>query len=667
MRSFDLGEVWWRWVMVVGVLVMACGSGEGSLGDVVMVGRNRSPVWGQEMEVGEYVMVGRGVEAVGSLLSLFFIFVVGVTTGLWWKASRRGEEGGSGTMVVVERDGGALSSPTYSTCTSSSPRVCRTSTVGAVREYTLKEIEEMTENFRQELGKGGQGIVYFAKSLPEEPIERPLAVKRLQKGTNVLLHNLENRSQEVVEKEFWSELNTISRLHHRNLVALLGFCIEEDDLFLVYEYMANGSLDQHLHKNMEREEGAMVLDWKARMRCAAEVAQGLEYLHSHANPSLVHRDIKSGNILFDEDMQAKIADFGLSKPLRPDHQVTVSTRVRGTHGYVDPVYLINGVPCDKNDVYSYGVVLLELITGRRAIQQRVSLVTWCKDFLDIEEPVMRHLLPRMVDSRISPSDVSYEQLFDVVKVAQMCVEERQEHRPTMKDVVVWLHNANCKDYSSSESSVDTTLDLTFTNGSTFSSFTDRTLALPSSVYARSSSGIPTYEIKDNTILVKCTVGNNQRIALRCKIWPTPKNFGLNKIEATLNGAFLWKKGLWWYNAKSRREFTIDDELKLIAEWQVTLRTPAVLLKHPLPPNDPRRNQGPFCVEYLAIKTEDGRTLTEYLGDKSPLLETPKESSETRHTRTRSGSGSGSGSAGRRRSLNTRRSMVARRSTSSQFV
>jgi hypothetical protein len=119
-------------------------------------------------------------------------------------------------------------------------------------------------------------------------------------------------------------------------------------------------------------------------------------------------------------------------------------------------------------------------------------------------------------------------------------------------------------------------------------------------------------------LVKCTVGSNQRVALRCKIWPTPKNFGLNKIEATLNGAFLWKKGLWWYNARSRREFTIDDEMKLVAEWHVTLRTPAMLSKHSLPANDPRRSQGPFCVEYLALKGEDGRVLIEYLGDRSPL-------------------------------------------------
>lgn len=472
MKSLRGVEAWHTWLLASFLAMVLYVSGDAGVlysRSETIIAANKSPVWSHKLgPVGapEYNFESHGgMESIGSMFSLLFIFVVGVTTGLFWKASQKVREtSGAGKEIVVVEPltPQTPGSSTSTTCTSNSPRLYRTSTVGAVREYTLKEIQAMTENFRQELGKGGQGVVYFAKSLPEEPLERSLAVKRLQKGTNVLLYNLENRSQEVIEKEFWSELNTISRLHHRNLVALLGFCIEEDDLFLVYEHMANGSLDQHLHRNLDPDDShPIVFDWKARMRCAAEVAQGLEYLHSHANPSLVHRDIKAGNILFDEDMQAKIADFGLSKSLHADHQVTVSTRVRGTHGYVDPVYLITGTPCDKNDVYSYGVVLLELITGRRAIQQRVSLVTWCKDFLDIEEPVMRHLLPRMVDARISPSDVIYEQLYDVVKVAQMCVEERQEKRPSMKDVVVWLHNANCKDYSSSESSLDVSTSLSF--------------------------------------------------------------------------------------------------------------------------------------------------------------------------------------------------------------
>lgn len=152
----------------------------------------------------------------------------------------------------------------------------------------------------------------------------------------------------------------------------------------------------------------------------------------------------TGNILFDEDMQAKIADFGLSKPLPTGHQPTVSMRVRGTHGYVDPEYLMNGTPCAKNDVYSYGVVLLELITGRRAIQQGRSLVVWCKDFFLGDQIAMRHKVPTMVDMRINRNEFTDDQLYDIAKVAQLCVEDRQELRPSMKEVVVRLHNANCK-------------------------------------------------------------------------------------------------------------------------------------------------------------------------------------------------------------------------------
>ena len=126
---------------------------------------------------------------------------------------------------------------------------------------------------------------------------------------------------------------------------------------------------------------------------------------------------------------------------------------------------------------------------------------------------------------------------------------------------------------------------------------------------------PSYDIKDTSIRVICTVAGS-RIVLRCKIWPTPRNFGLNKIEASMNDAIMWKKGLWWYNAKSSREFTVGDDIKMIAEWHVSLRTNWDALA----PNDPRRNQGPFCIEYLALKDENGKPLIDYKGDKSPLLE-----------------------------------------------
>jgi hypothetical protein len=353
------------------------------------------------------------------------------------------------TTEIVAVEPATLPSLTSTTITDNSPPLYTTSsaavkeyslvystpTKGAVKEYTLKEI-----------GRGEQGVVYFATALFERFVYRVLAVKKLPKARNVLLQNIDNwsginRSQMVVEKEFWRELHAISEFHHRNLVALLGFCVDsEDDLYLVYEYMASGSLEQLLHPS-NRDE-AMTMGWKDRIKCAAEVAQGLAYLHSHAR---VHRNVKSGNILFDEDMQAKIANVGLSKPLAPSgHQTSVSTSVCGTHGYIDPVLLINGVPCVENDVYSYGVVLLELITGRCAIQDgAIDLMAWCKDFLDIleleDERVSRLLLPHMVDRRISASDYTSEQLYAVVKVAQMCVEARQEDRPTMKEVVALLH------------------------------------------------------------------------------------------------------------------------------------------------------------------------------------------------------------------------------------
>lgn len=422
-------------------------------------------------------------------------------------------------------------------------------------------------------------------------------------------------------------------------MALLGYCVEEDDLFLVYEFMAKGSLSQRLHPRTPEDGEGLALDWPARLRCAVDVAQGLEYLHSHANPSLVHRDIKSANILFDDHMNAKIADFGLSKPLISGQEPSVSKRVRGTHGYVDPVYLRNGQPCDKNDVYSYGVVLLELITGRRAIQKKLSLLEWCRDFLHTEEHVMRHILPRVVDSRMNPLEVNWDQVFEVVKIARNCVQERQESRPTMQDVVAALYNAKCKDTttSSSEFPIIEVLPLSRfgINGGGYDSFNNST---------QLGNCSPSYDIKENSIRVICTVAGS-RIVLRCKIWPTPRNFGLNKVEASMNGAIMWKKGLWWYNAKSSREFTVGDDIKVTAEWHVTLRTNWDALA----PNDPRRSQGPFCIEYLALKDERGKPLVDYRGDKSPLVDFQKQERKER----RESSGSGSGSAGRRRSSHLR--------------
>lgn len=618
--------VQWRWVglnacMLGSAMAMAHVSGEAQMFESEAM--EMAPQMSSVVPWLGTVCGAMGVDSVGTLCSLCFMFIAGVSTGFWWNGS-------SQKPLAVEPSSSSL--PTEGAMRARKcPRVL--STVGSVKQYRLKEIVDITDRFKLELGRGGQGVVYFA-SLSEG--RGKAAVKRLQKRAgNVAVNGnlVDNHNQEVVEKEFWAELKTISKLHHRNAVALLGYCVEEDDLFLVYEFMAKGSLGQHLHPRTAEDGEGMVLEWKARMRCAVEVAQGLEYLHSHANPSLVHRDIKSGNILFDDDMNAKIADFGLSKPVISGQEPTVSKRVRGTHGYVDPVYLRNGRPCDKNDVYSYGVVLLELITGRRAIQQKLSLLEWCKDFLHTEEHVMRHILPRVVDSRMNPLEVNWDQVFEVVKIARNCIQERQEVRPTMQDVVAGLYNANCKEITTSSEfpSIEVPLNRFGSNGGSYDSFNNST---------QLGNCSPSYDIKENSIRVICTIAGS-RIVLRCKIWPTPRNFGLNKVEASMNGAVMWKKGLWWYNARSSREFTVGDDIQVTAEWHVALRTNWEALA----PNDPRRNQGPFCIEYLALKDERGKSLVDYKGDKSPLLESTKQERKER----RESVGSGSGSAGRRKS------------------
>ncbi len=414
----------------------------------------------QQFTVAAAVRQVVGVFSVlSNLISLGFIFVVGVSTGFWWRVQKQKsterlqllpevmllEEACSSSSSDINSGGSAR--------VSLSPQRSGVKFASRVQQYSLKEIESMTNNFEKEIGRGGQGIVYAAKIPGETPI--PAAVKKLQKKNDALLvGNTRIPAQQTLEKEFWVELKTISRLHHGNLVSLLGYCVEGQQLFLIYELMSKGSLDKHLHKWDSGLPGANFLDWRARMRVAIDVAQGLEYLHRHAHPTLVHRDIKSSNILFDDDMQAKIADFGLSKALIADKDSTISNRVCGTPGYVDPCYLITGRAVDKNDVYSYGVLLLELITGRRALQRKVPLANWCKEFFTNDPSLMAVLLPKMVDSGIQQSEYSLEQLQSVVKIARGCLDDNQERRSSMKEVVIALHKANCKDFSSSESSFE---------------------------------------------------------------------------------------------------------------------------------------------------------------------------------------------------------------------
>ncbi|CAM9003187.1 unnamed protein product [Rhodiola kirilowii] len=223
------------------------------------------------------------------------------------------------------------------------------------RKFSYKETKIATDNFSTIIGQGGFGTVYKAQFKDGLAV----AVKRM------------NKISEQAEDEFCKEIELFARLHHRHLVALRGYCMEKHERFLMYEFMANGSLKEHLHA-ADRSP----LSWQTRIQIAIDVANALEYLHFYCDPPLCHRDIKSSNILLDENFVAKLADFGLAHASK-DGSICfepVNTEIRGTPGYMDPEYVVTQELTEKSDVYSYGVLLLEIITARNAIQDNKNLV-----------------------------------------------------------------------------------------------------------------------------------------------------------------------------------------------------------------------------------------------------------------------------------------------------
>ncbi|KAH7404597.1 hypothetical protein KP509_15G033500 [Ceratopteris richardii] len=212
--------------------------------------------------------------------------------------------------------------------------------------YTLRELEAATDSFNDAnvLGEGGYGIVYCGQ-LPD--------------GTHIAVKNLlNNRGQ--AEREFKVEVEAIGRVRHKNLVRLIGYCMEGSQRMLVYEYIDNGNLEQWLHRPLRDNHP---LSWDIRMKIILGTAKGLAYLHEGLEPKVVHRDVKSSNILVDSNWNPKVADFGLAKLLGTGNN-HVTTRVMGTFGYVAPEYALSGMLTEKSDVYSYGVLLMEIVTGR---------------------------------------------------------------------------------------------------------------------------------------------------------------------------------------------------------------------------------------------------------------------------------------------------------------
>ncbi|KAL0425137.1 UNVERIFIED_CONTAM: putative receptor-like protein kinase [Sesamum radiatum] len=281
-----------------------------------------------------------------------------------------------------------------------------------VIEYQL--LAAATNNFDEGnvVGEGGLGRVY--KAYFNDHLRA--AVKKIYAA-----------GQEA-EREYENEVHLLSRIQHQNIVSLLGYCIHGEARFLVYELMQNGSLESHLHGPSCRS----ALTWHQRMKIALDVARGLEYLHEHCNPPVIHRDLKPSNILLDSDFNAKISDFGLA--IAGGNSNKTNIKLTGTLGYVAPEYLLDGKLTDKSDVYAFGVVLLELLMGRRPVErvaetQCQSIVTWASPQL-----TDRSKLPNIVDPAIR-NTMDLKHLYQVAAIAVLCVQPEASYRPLITDVL----------------------------------------------------------------------------------------------------------------------------------------------------------------------------------------------------------------------------------------
>ncbi|KAL8515869.1 hypothetical protein ACS0TY_014533 [Phlomoides rotata] len=296
---------------------------------------------------------------------------------------------------------------------------CEQGNEGGNAPISIEVLRQATNNFSEEsvLGRGGFGVVYKGE---------------LHDGTKIAVKRMEGGGMRTTGmNEFQAEIAVLTKVRHRHLVALLGYCIDGIERLLVYEYVPQGTLAQHLFKYQEL--GYQPLTWKQRVLIALDVARGVEYLHSLAQQRFIHRDLKPENILLSDDMRAKIADFGLVKNA-PDVNVSVETQLAGTFGYLAPEYAATGKVTTKVDVYAFGVILMEIVTGRKVIDQTMpddmsNLVKWFRRVLFNKRE------SESIDPTIDPDNETYESICKVAELAGYCTAREPSQRPDMGHAV----------------------------------------------------------------------------------------------------------------------------------------------------------------------------------------------------------------------------------------
>ncbi|AED92199.1 putative calcium/calmodulin-regulated receptor-like kinase 2 RLK-Pelle-LRR-I-2 family [Arabidopsis thaliana] len=281
-----------------------------------------------------------------------------------------------------------------------------TVSASGIPRYNYKDIQKATQNFTTVLGQGSFGPVYKAVMPNGE-----LAAAKVHGS---------NSSQG--DREFQTEVSLLGRLHHRNLVNLTGYCVDKSHRMLIYEFMSNGSLENLLYGG----EGMQVLNWEERLQIALDISHGIEYLHEGAVPPVIHRDLKSANILLDHSMRAKVADFGLSKEMVLDR---MTSGLKGTHGYMDPTYISTNKYTMKSDIYSFGVIILELITAihpQQNLMEYINLASMSPDGID-----------EILDQKLV-GNASIEEVRLLAKIANRCVHKTPRKRPSIGEVTQFI-------------------------------------------------------------------------------------------------------------------------------------------------------------------------------------------------------------------------------------